>query len=68
MNLSVPANTAPRSAARTSNSFLARLVPRHIDATATVTFVRLEQQTYAVTAGHVITTFDRQSAEENQGR
>ena len=43
------------------------LVPRHSDATATVTFIRLEKQTYAVTAGHVITTFDRQSAQENAG-
>jgi hypothetical protein len=43
------------------------LVPRHTDATATVTFIRLERQTYAVTAGHVITTFDRQSAQENAG-
>jgi hypothetical protein len=39
-------------------------VPRHTDATATVTFIRLAEQTYAVTAGHVITTFDRQSAQE----
>jgi hypothetical protein len=43
------------------------LVPRHTDATATVIFIRLKKQTYAVTAAHVITTFDRQSAQENAG-
>jgi hypothetical protein len=42
-------------------------VPRHTDATATVTFIRLEGQTYAVTAAHVIATFDRQAGEENAG-
>lgn len=43
------------------------LVPRHTDATATVTFIRVEHQAYAVTAGHVVRAFDRQSAGENRG-
>jgi hypothetical protein len=37
------------------------LIPRPQDETATVTFVRFEQCTYAVTALHVIDTFRRQA-------
>lgn len=43
------------------------LVPRRGDATATVSFIRFEGKTYAVTAKHVIETFLRQARLENAG-
>ena len=45
------------------DEFITRgFVPRHTDATATVTFIQFDNRTYAVTAHHVIETFRRQAA------
>jgi hypothetical protein len=43
------------------------LVPRHTDATATVTFISFEGRTYAVTASHVVSTFVRLATDERTG-
>ena len=39
-----------------------RFIPEPLDDTATVTFIKFEEQTYAVTAAHVIEAFARQAA------
>lgn len=51
--------------ARTAEMFKRRLVPRQDDDTATVTFIKLEGRTYAVTAWHVIEIFCRQAVKDN---
>ena len=51
--------------ARMSTVFERGLVPRPEDDTATVTFIKLNGRTYAVTAGHVVDTFSRQAAAEH---
>ena len=50
--------------AKLENFYKRRFVPEHTDDTATVTFIKFEYHTYAVTAAHVIEAFASQADAE----
>jgi hypothetical protein len=52
------------SRAKFEKFFQRQFIPEPTDDTATVTFIKLEQRTYAVTAGHVVQQFEQQAVRD----
>jgi hypothetical protein len=60
--LSAHRHCATFARAKVEEFYRRRFIPKATDDTATVTFIRFEDKTYAITAAHVIKAFERQAA------